>query len=112
MIQDSLNSTQTPTMANFATLANVLAGCATRAKPNACDRLFVAAAGRDGKAPADTLGAAISIAHNMAYQPERVFALLDDFYPVQGRGLRATPLRQDDLPVRQVRRAGVAGARL
>src|SRR5262249_52794416 len=29
-IQDSLNSGQTPTMANFATLADVLAGCVTR----------------------------------------------------------------------------------
>ena len=28
-IQDALNSTQTPTMANFATLADVLAGCIT-----------------------------------------------------------------------------------
>ena len=31
-IQDSLNSMQTPTMANFATLADALAGCATGAK--------------------------------------------------------------------------------
>src|SRR5262249_35589653 len=31
-IQDALNSTQTPTMANFATLANVMAGCVTRVK--------------------------------------------------------------------------------
>ena len=29
-IQDPLNSGQTPTMANFATLADVLAGCVTR----------------------------------------------------------------------------------
>ena len=29
MIQDGLNSTQTPTMANFATLSNVMAGCMT-----------------------------------------------------------------------------------
>src|SRR5215831_830187 len=31
-IQDPLNSSQTPTMANFATLADLLAGCATRVK--------------------------------------------------------------------------------
>ena len=30
MIQDGFNSTQTPTMANFATLSSVLAGCTTR----------------------------------------------------------------------------------
>ena len=32
MIQDGFNSTQTPTMANFATLSNVLAGCTTRSR--------------------------------------------------------------------------------
>jgi hypothetical protein len=53
--------------------------------------LFTAATGRDGKAPTDTLSAAVAIAHNMSYKPERVFALLDAFYPVQGRGLRRTP---------------------
>ena len=92
MIQDGFNSTQTPTMANFATLSSVLAGCTTRVDADACASLFAAATGRDGKAPTDTLAAAISIAHNMAYKPERVFALLDAFYPVpQGKHLRATP---------------------
>ena len=42
-IQDALNSTQTPTMANFATLANLLAGCITQVTPDACSRLFAAA---------------------------------------------------------------------
>ena len=42
--------------------------------------------------PVDTLGAALSIAHNAGYQPGRVFALLDTFYPVpEGKKLRATP---------------------
>ena len=91
MIQDALNSTQTPTMANFGTRANALAGCAIRVTADACASLFVAATGRDGKAPADTLTAAISIATNMSYKPKRVFALLDAFYPVQGKGLRQTP---------------------
>jgi sugar lactone lactonase YvrE len=92
MIQDPLNSTQTPTMMNFATLASIMAGCTSRIKPDACGRFFAAATGRDGPAPADTLAAAVSIAHNMAYKPERVFALLDAFYPVPpGKGLRPTP---------------------
>jgi hypothetical protein len=92
MIQDALNSTQTPTMANFGTLSSVIAGCTTLVKADACSSLFAAAAGRDGKVPADTLGAALSIAHNAGYKPERVFALLDAFYPVpQGKKLRATP---------------------
>ena len=42
-IQDALNSTQTPTMANFATLANVMAGCITQVTPDACGRFFAAA---------------------------------------------------------------------
>jgi hypothetical protein len=92
MIQDGLNSTQTPTMAKFATLSSVLAGCAIRIKPDACSSLFAAATGRDGKVPTDTLTAAISIAHNMACKPDRVFALLDPFYPVpQGKHVRPTP---------------------
>ncbi len=92
MIQDGFNSTQTPTMANFATLSSVLAGCTTRVKADACDSLFAATTGRDGKAPTDTLAAALSIAHNAGFKPERVFALLEAFYPVpQGKHLRATP---------------------
>ena len=35
-----------------------------------------------GKAPADTLAALHSIARYPAYKPERVFALVDQFYPV------------------------------
>src|SRR5215510_10549130 len=76
VIQDALNSNQTPTMAMFATLANVMAGCVARVKADACASLFTAATGRDGKVPTDTLGAAQSIVRNMAYKPERVFALL------------------------------------
>ena len=92
MIQDALNSTQTPTMANFATLSSVMAGCITRVKTDACSSLFAAATGPDGKAPTDTLAAAQSIARNAAYKPERVFALLDAFYPVPpGKQLRPTP---------------------
>ena len=79
-------------MANFATLSSVLAGCATRVTPDACGSLFAAATGRNGAAPADTLAAAVSIAHDMSYKPDRIFALLDAFYPVpKGKNLRATP---------------------
>lgn len=91
-ILDSNNSTQTPTMANFATLAVVTAGCLTRVKPDACDSLFAAATPPAGKTPADTLAALHSIARYPAYKPERVFALIDQFYPVPlGKKLRATP---------------------
>jgi hypothetical protein len=91
-IQDALNSVQTPTMANFATLATVLAGCVTQVKPDACSRFFAATTPRSGKAPTDTLTALEGVARDPAYQPERLFALLDAFYPVpQGKKLRATP---------------------
>lgn len=80
-ISDALNSAQTPTMANFATLANVLAGCTTQVKAGACSSVFAASKGPTGNAPADTLAAAESIVRSPWYQPERTFALLDQFYP-------------------------------
>ena len=92
MIQDGFNSTQTPTMANFATLSSALAGCVNRVTSDACNSLFAAATGPEGKAPSDTLAAAHSIARNPGFKPERVFALLEAFYPVQqGKHLRPTP---------------------
>src|SRR5262249_27229166 len=43
-------------------------------------------------APTDTLTAAQSIARYPWYQPERLFALLGEFYPVpQGKTMRAVP---------------------
>src|SRR5262245_8841712 len=91
-IQDPLNSSQTPTMANFATLADALAGCVARVVPDACSKLYAAAAGPAGTAPTDTLAAAESIAKYPWYQPARVFALLNEFYPVpKGKNLRAVP---------------------
>jgi streptogramin lyase len=80
-IMDALNSAQTPTMANFATLANVLAGCVTQVNADACSSVFAASTGPTGSKPADTLAAAESIARYPWYQPERMFALLDQFYP-------------------------------
>ena len=88
-IQDPLNSGQTPTMANFATLADLLAGCATRVKADACSKLFAATTPPTGAAPTDRLTAAQSTARYSWYKPERLFALLDEFYPVpQGKNLR------------------------
>jgi hypothetical protein len=91
-IQDPINSGQTPTMANFATLSTLLAGCTTQVRPDACSKLFVATTPPNGKAPTDTLSAAQFVARNAAYEPGRLFALLDSFYPVpQGKTLRRTP---------------------
>jgi len=81
-IQGPLNSGQTPTMANFATIADVLAGCATRVRADACSRLFSAATPPRGNAPNDTLSSAEAIARYPWYQPKRLFALMAEFYPV------------------------------
>src|SRR5271169_2206006 len=91
-IQDPLNSGQTPTMANFATLADVIAGCVTSVTPDACPKLYTAATPPKGGAPNDTLAAAQSIARAPWYQPTRVFALIDQFYPIpKGKNLRPVP---------------------
>jgi hypothetical protein len=91
-IQEPLNSSQTPTMANFATLADVLSACATRRTPDACSKLFAAATPPKDGPPTDTLTAAQSIARYPWYQPERLFVLLDEFYPVPaGKTMRAVP---------------------
>ena len=91
-IQDSLNSNQTQTMANFATIADALTGCITRVTPDACTLLFKAAMPPQGAAPTDILAAAEDIAKYPWYQPERIFALLDAFYPIpQGKTLRPVP---------------------
>jgi hypothetical protein len=79
-IQDPLNSGQTPTMANFATLANLLAGCATRVSADACGELFAAATPPKGGVPTNTLTAAEAIARYPWHQPERLFALLNSFF--------------------------------
>ena len=91
-IQDPLNGPQTPTMANFATLADALAGCVTRVTPDACDKLFAAATPPKGGSPTDTLTAAQSIARYPWYQPGRLFALIGQLYPIpQGKNMRAVP---------------------
>src|SRR5271167_2670206 len=56
-ISDALNSTQSPTLANFGTLANVIAGCVTLVRSDACSSLFDAATAPTGAYPKDTLAA-------------------------------------------------------
>src|SRR5271167_1786344 len=91
-IQDSLNGGQTPTMANFATLADVLAGCVTLIRSDACSSLFYAATSPRGEYPKDTLAAAENIARYPGYQPEKIFGLLNYLYPApQDHNLRSVP---------------------
>jgi hypothetical protein len=81
-IQNSLNSGQTPTMANFATLADLLSGCVTRVKADACGSLFAAAAPPGGGLPTNTLNAALSIALYPWHEPGKIYDLLHQFYQV------------------------------
>ena len=91
-IQGPLNSSQTPTMANFATLADLLAGCITRVTSDACSRLFVASTPPKGEVPSDTLTAAEAIARYPWYLPDRLFTLLGQLYSVPaGKTMRAVP---------------------
>ncbi|HTV53748.1 MAG TPA: hypothetical protein VMI06_02415, partial [Terriglobia bacterium] len=81
-IQSPLNSSQTPTMANFATLADLLSGCVTRVKADACGSLFAAATPPGGGPPTNTLNAAEAIALNPWHQPDKIYDLLRQFYQV------------------------------
>ncbi len=93
-IQDPLNSTQTTSLATLNTLAGLLAGCVTRAKPDACERLFEASAPPGGPAPTDTLTAAEAIALHPWNAPAKLFAVLDHVYPaLEGPGSSAVPFR-------------------
>jgi DNA-binding beta-propeller fold protein YncE len=92
VIQDPLNSSQTTTLATFNTLANLLAGCMTRVRGDACDKLFAAATPAGGTAPTDTLTAAQNIARNPSHHAQELFGLLDEFYPVpDGKLWREVP---------------------
>jgi streptogramin lyase len=94
-ILDPLNSAQTPTMANFATLANILAACVAQLKSDACDSLFRAAVSPTGTFPEDTLAATEFIVRYPWHQPDKVFAVFNDLYPQPkdqpGKLFRPTP---------------------
>jgi hypothetical protein len=91
-ILDALNSAQTPTMANFATLSSIVAGCVNRVQPDACAKVFAASASPTGALPTDTLAAVESIAANPGHEADKIFALLGEFYPPpKGKNMRPTP---------------------
>ena len=94
-ILDPLNSSQTPTMANFSTLANILAACVTQIKSDACGSLFSVATSPTGTYPNDTLDAIESIVRYPWYQPDKVFSAFNYLYPQPkpepGKLLRPTP---------------------
>jgi DNA-binding beta-propeller fold protein YncE len=94
VIQDPLNSTQTTDLSIFSTLGDLLAGCITRVRSDACTKLFATSTPPGGAAPTDTLTAAEAIALHPWNKPATLFALLNDFYPApHGPGSRAAPFR-------------------
>ncbi len=93
-ILDPLNSAQTPTMANFATLSSIVAGCVTRVRADACSSLFYVGTSPTGAYPKDTLAAVESIVRYPSHQADKVFGLLNYFYPLPnqpGKIFRPTP---------------------
>ena len=94
-ILDPLNSSQTPTLANFGTLANLLAACVTQRRSDACGSLFHAATSPTGASPTDTLAATEFIVRHPWYQPDKLFAVFSSLYPQPkiepGQVLRPTP---------------------
>jgi hypothetical protein len=91
-LANDLNSSQSPTLANFTTLANLLAACVARVQDDAASRLFALATPPGGIAPANTLSAAENIARNSALNADKIFSLFEDLYPVpKGKNLRPTP---------------------
>jgi hypothetical protein len=91
-IQDPLNGPQSTTLANFSTLADVLAGCIARVVGEACPMLFAAATGPTGNVPTNTLEAIEAVSHYSWYKPDRLFGLLTPMYPVPaGKSMRPVP---------------------
>jgi DNA-binding beta-propeller fold protein YncE len=81
VIQDPLNSSQTTTLAKLNTLAILLTACVAEI-PDACNKFFEAATPPGGVTPTDTLSAAQNIARHPGHQADKLFGLLDEFYPV------------------------------
>jgi hypothetical protein len=94
-ILNPLNSSQTPTMANFGTLANLLAACVTQIKSDACGSLLNVGTSPTGVYPTNTLEATEYIVRYPWHQPDKVFGAFNYLYPQPkfepGQVLRPTP---------------------
>ena len=92
VIVNAVNGPRTPTLARFNTLGLILSGCII-GLPGACEKLFTAATPPTGVAPTTTLAAALNIARHPSHNAEKIFALLDAFYPVpEGKKYRDVAL--------------------
>ena len=100
VIQDPLNSSQTTTLATFNTLGDLLAGCETRVRADACDKLFGAATPRGGTSPTDTLAAVQNIARGSVSSSAEAFR---SARRVLSRPCRKTLARSALRPLSQLR---------
>jgi hypothetical protein len=71
----SPNGTQTSTMAEFNSLSNLLAACVSATVAMPCNALFAATRTPSGQVPADTLQAAVNIAHYPGNRAATLFLL-------------------------------------
>ncbi|WP_139840134.1 hypothetical protein [Pseudoruegeria sp. SK021] len=81
VIVDPLNGPQTTSLAKLNTLGSLLSAC-VMAIEDACDKLFDLSTPPGGTAPTDTLSAAENIARNPSHNADKIFGLLNDFYPI------------------------------
>ena len=94
VIQDSLNSAATTTLATFGTLGDLLAGCVARVHTDACATVFAAATPPGEAAPKNTLAAAVAIARHPWYHPGKLFQAFQALYPAgKYPGTRAVPFQ-------------------
>lgn len=92
VIMNPLNSSQTTSLAKLNTLGILLSACIT-AIPDACNELFEVATPPGGVVPTDTLSAAQNIARHPWHQADKLFGLLDKFFPLPaGKRMRNVAL--------------------
>ena len=87
VIVDGLNLTRSTTLANFDTLASLIAYASTSASGDWRSRFFRAATPTGGTTPSNTLSAIAGIARESWAHPKDLFALFGEAYPQAKDGL-------------------------
>jgi hypothetical protein len=90
-VQDPMNGAQSTTLARFATLGDLLAGCIDQVVEGACADLFSAARLSPESTPSNTFGAALAIARHPWHNTQVLFNLLAKLYPANGAPYSAAP---------------------
>jgi hypothetical protein len=87
-ILDSLNCTQTTTLAKLNTLASLITACATDSNDDWRTRFLKAAMPTGGAMPKNTLEAVAGIARRPWEEPKSLYALFDEAFPQPKDGSR------------------------